>query len=375
MQTSDANNTESGAKPVKRGRRVARLVALSLLVWFLSIFAAEGAFRLAGVRVVAAMGGFYEAFGDQNYRHKPNAAAFHDWFSGDFWAYTDQQGFRVGASERSRRLDAVDVLVLGDSQAFGQGVDYEASIIGQFAKRAAGAGLTVANAAVGGHAIRDQVEVARALAKDRGLRPKVILVTMTPRSIAYPNDLSKAIVIDGALWDAAPTAKDHVRRWFASRSAVFGVVKDAGRNIRNKLKPAQGPKLATDLISIYEVGAVQAQRAESFGKAVRELETMFSGEAPRIVLAYFPLAAETEVEAVGKGSGKDVSQRAPADTAAKLAGLLSAPLIDGSGPLAARREAGQAITLNGDNHYGPETSEAVAELLWNGADWAGLARR
>ncbi|MEK7390974.1 MAG: exodeoxyribonuclease V subunit alpha, partial [Fibrobacterota bacterium] len=78
---------------------------------------------------------------------------------------TDPLGLRCGMDGRPAIAAGyqIDTLVLGDSQAFGLGVDYEQSIVGVAAVLAAEEGRVVGNAAVGGHYLRNQVELARRL--------------------------------------------------------------------------------------------------------------------------------------------------------------------------------------------------------------------
>lgn len=357
--------TLSPSAPALSWTRVLRLAWIPLVVWTLSILAAEAAFRLAGTRVIAAMGGFYESFADGTYKHRPSAAAYHDWASGTFWAYTDSSGFRVGDSDRQRAELSPDILVLGDSQAFGQGVEFEQSMIGVFASKANVAGLTVANAAVGGHSVRDQLEVSRWLASAQNCRPRVLLYCLSPRALAYPESISKAIVIDGGLWDAPPTWKDHLRRWLSSNSAVFVVGRDAARNVRNAIRPRKGPSAAADILTLYEQGAAQTIRARQLASSFEELMRTFGEPGPRLVFAYLPLAIEPKITEMAAAANFSASSGAALETTAKLAEILRVPVVDVSPALEQVRTNGGSVTLKGDNHYGPEASRLVGERLWD----------
>ncbi len=353
-------------------RRVLRLAWIPLVVWAGSVVVAEGAFRLAGVRPAGSIQGIYEPFGDGGFRARPNAHSFQNWFSGAFDVYTDGRGFRVGgpaggAGEPGRE---VDILVAGDSQAFGQGLDYEQTVVGVLAEHGARAGLTVANAAVGGHLVRNQTELIRWQILERGLRPRVLLVCLTPRAIGIPDGYAHVEVHHGGLFGRRPTRRDLARLWVANHSAVYLVLRDAARRLSGG---SSAP--SASLLEHYRAGAVQEERAATLAAEFRSLLADLGGHAPRLVFAYLPLSPEApiaELAAAAGEAGRGVSVDAPAGALAAVAAAMGAPVIDVTAALEATREAGEPVTLEGDGHYGPAASRRCGELIWNALDWPGL---
>ena len=84
-----------------------------------------------------------------------------------FTAISDSEGFRVAAPRAAP--GKVDILAIGGSQTWGQGIEYEQTYAGIVADRL---GMILANAAVSGYG---GVQSLRKLARLVGLRPKYII--------------------------------------------------------------------------------------------------------------------------------------------------------------------------------------------------------
>lgn len=88
--------------------------------------------------------------------------------------------------------------------AFGQGLEYNQTVIGEFAQRAAAEGVAVANTSVAGHFFKNQIELTRWLIDVKGVRPKVILLCLTPRFLGNPDAYSDAFIYNGSLFGTSP---------------------------------------------------------------------------------------------------------------------------------------------------------------------------
>lgn len=260
-------------------RAFLRRVWIPILVLGLSPFFAEGAFRLAGVRVAGTMEGIFERVPGVPLHHRARASVFQTWFSGDFWVHTDAFGFRVDGDGKSVRNDgrSPDLLVLGDSQAFGQGVEYESSVIGRFAARAREAGLDVGNAAVGGHWVRDQTALVRWLIEQRDLRPTCVLVCLSPRGLLDPDAQGRKSRAGSNPAGGAPAGGlASAQNWFKSNSAVYLV-------LRNALRSDEGRERSwIDLRRMYDTENV-AYRAERLRVRLRELRESWGDRPPRLL--------------------------------------------------------------------------------------------
>src|ERR1043166_4953566 len=137
---------------------VTRAVLVLILIWLASVPAAEIFFRVVGDRPSDDLSGLYSPFVDGSYKLGPRVETHAFWSAGKFSVYTDELGLRC---DRDLRLathpgDRPDAIILGDSQGFGNGVNFEESVAGVVANLAASEGLRLANASVGGHGTRNQ---------------------------------------------------------------------------------------------------------------------------------------------------------------------------------------------------------------------------
>jgi hypothetical protein len=315
------------------------------------------------------MEGFYTPLGDSGFRHKPNAHAFHNWYSGPFEVNTDPTGFRVGKDSLAAIPKDVDILVIGDSQAFGQGVDFEQSLIGQFQSRAAKAGLTVANAAVGGHFLRNQAELCQWLARDQGVRPRLILVALTPRLLGNADAYSSVYVHDGALFDHRPSRGVLIRKWLSAHSAVYIVARNAMRRASAEQDRAGG------MLEFYRTQLEHDAALDAISRRIRDIRDSFAPTRPNLAFCYLPLAAEHRIDELAASAGISADAAVPRRITARLAAEAQAPFIDLAPVIAQLQGAKEPITLDGDAHYNARTSEAVGRALWEGTDWGRAAGR
>ena len=179
------STSEGGA--AKRGG-LAVLIVIG--VWGGSVIPAEIIFRLTGRQPADTILGYYEQFGDKGFKIKPFAQTRFNWWSGPFTVRTDALGLRIpdeaDPADYDRRPDERLWLVLGDSQAFGNGVPYEKSVVGGMVGRAREEGVYIRNLAVGGYALENQFDLMQWYLDKTGHTPERILLFLTPRVIGDP---------------------------------------------------------------------------------------------------------------------------------------------------------------------------------------------
>lgn len=355
-------------------RRIARWAWIPLVVWLASIAVAELAFRRLGTRVAATMDGFYEPFGDGAYRHASCASAFMNWFSGPFWVHTDELGLRTGAPCHDHPPTAheslvPDVLVLGDSEAFGSGLDFEKTTIGRLASALAPRGLRVGNAAVIGHFPPNQRDLLADLMQRRAVRPRAILYCITPHAVGYADHLAKAHVHKGTLFLNPPGRLQLIRKWLNAHSAAYVTLRDAFKH------EDHGEQAHRETFDLYCRHASDRHRQE-IQDALASIRSQAQSIGATLIVAYFPLAYELDLASLAQQFGRStVDPSVPGDALRDAAAALAVPFIDLRLALREAIDEGEPLELRGDPHYSSELCARVALHLARGFNWNALAGR
>lgn len=346
------------------------LTCLGLVVasWLLVAGAAEGAFRLLGDQPSLDLKNLYSSFGSGSYKLASNVDTAATWSSGRLTVHTDQLGLRCDGERHlaTRPGGSVDVLFLGDSQGFGNGVSFEDSLAGSAALAIAHDGYRAANASVGGHSAATQLQLAEWLRDAQGLKAANYVLLVTP-AIAQSGDfLSRAMVgNDGRLYDGVPTLLPTLRMWAKTSLVTYSRVRDAARHGGFTAEPA---KDAPFVFGFYAADAAERQQ-QSFTRFVGRLKEFAASHGARVHLVYVPLTLEMDFEPIRASAAarglvldRDVPLRT-CTAAARAHGLTVQnlrPLLE-----SLHAKATEPLHLRGDFHYNAEVSRACGHLIWD----------
>ncbi|MBN8730179.1 MAG: hypothetical protein J0L64_06520 [Acidobacteria bacterium] len=337
-------------------------------VWLLSLPAAELAFRLAGDRPTTELEGLYEEFGSLSYKHRAHVVADADWIEGRFSVATDAYGLRCSRGEAGPALTLrnLDLLLLGDSQGYGQGLEFEQTISGVLSRLAARRAMSVGNASVGGHYLENQFELLRWL-YTRGVRPRSVLILMTPYLVASSGRLNRAHVdARGRLTNGAGGRRERMTLWLKTHTVVYTRLRNSVRG----LIPLDRDREAPLLIRFYSKQFEPDYRA----RLISFLDGLARWTTERgmdLVLVYTPLAAEMEFAMIARAArerGIETDSDMLYRTTAWAAGELGVPVLDLRPVLERARASGQPLTLLKDPHYNAAVSAACAEAIWSSID-------
>jgi len=341
-----------------------KLPAIALLGFVLATILAEGAFRLAGVRRASLTEGVYQPFLDGSFRLQENASAYLAWYPRGFHVYTNEAAVRVAKGESGWTRGPVGVVIAGDSQCVGWGLEYEKAFGGIFEGNCRGADVSVANIAVGAHTLANQQEVLAWLREHRGLRARRVLLCMTASQVSMAGKYVKRHVYGGGLYTAPPSAVTKAKIWASSQLALYTVVRDAWKNS----KAAERPRF----LDIFEKSREQERHAK-LRVALEEFRKECARCGASLVIAFLPVSFRNEIDGMDPSGGLDGNL--PGRLCEEVAEELGVPFID-FGPLLRRLgDKGVRVALEGDPHYSEEMNAACAQLLWKSYDWAGINRR
>jgi len=329
----------------------------------LSAPVAEGAFRLLGIEPADQTVAVFRPFGDGSYRPSPRAKSLEDWASGKFWIYTDDFGLRCGADGRPAAEPGkpVDLLILGDSQAFGLGLDFERTVVGVMTSEAAKDGRTIANAAVGGHFLRNQVELAQRL-HEEGLRFRRVAMLMSSGRVQDPDGYSSArVASDGRLFGQVADASTRAKWWAKTHFATYGVLRNAYRNQFGSME--HGPD--TSAAAYRRSNA--ARFLDGWRAELSSVRDWAKGLGVQMDMVYLPDTFDFDVDALARKLGDawaDVDSDVPFQVLKKACDDVGIGLVDARPPLRVRKDAGLPLHLRTDYHYDADTSRDVGLYVW-----------
>lgn len=352
---------------ISRTCRCFAALIVVVAVWASSFFIAEAAFRLLGDKPSSDLGGLFTGFGDHSYRLAPEVHTGANWASGAFEVATDGLGLRCDVQGRFRAEPGttVDFLFLGDSQGFGNGVSFKDTIPGVVAERAATRNLSAANASVGGHGPRNQIEIVKELQERYRLSVNHFVVLLTPGMTMYGNSYTRASVgTDGRLYGKKTTRLEEVWIFLKQNSVSYSRLRNAIRNLGIGSSPSAAAPF------IFQVYATDFKEQEARANLTSFLKTVLKfakGEKNAVTVAYLPITVEVDfsgVEAAAKASGLIVDRDQPLNLAREVTRTIGLQFINLRPILARKAKEGITLHLKGDYHYDSDLSRACGDELW-----------
>lgn len=376
MSTSELAR-ETTAKQVAFAVPKKRYFVLAVLAGLvLSIPCIEIALRLLGQHTTSNLIGLYQPFGRSGgYKLSPNFRGDTDQLVGRFSVFTNGLGLRGGKDDVGRSASAgdEDILVLGDSQAYGDGLDYENSLAGQLASLARQRGMVVGNAGVGGHYLENQFELTQWL-YDQGVRPKHIIVLLDPYLIATAGIYNTAFVgSDGVLYEKESASRHHLTYWLKRHTVIYARV----RNAIAKLHPADKTDLTPAAVKFYST-AEEAKYREQTLRFLARLSAWCAERHISTMLVYAPGVVEFKFDPLvqtGRSAGVEVDRDLPYRIANSAAASLSIAFQDLRPAMECESLDGQPLALSDQWHYSAPASATAARSIWEAFTGAAPAER
>ena len=348
---------------------VAKGALILAVTWAVSIVGAEASFRLIGDRPSDAMKGLYVSFAKDNFKMGPLVSTEASLYAGHIKVYTDSLGLRCDEARRYgvKAGDSLDVILVGDSQGFGNGVNYEQSIAGTVIEKLAERGYRSANASVGGHHLGSQFELVRWLVEQQHVRISNYVFLLTPALIRSDDEYNHAVVgEDGRLYGKGrdnSTVGGRARLWAKTRLVTYGRVRDAARNLG--LEPDDDSAVTFQLY-----GAEKQPSDELFSEQVLQFQSFAEKHGATVQFIYMPLTIEadfTPVREAARKAGRQVDADATWRVVSAVAKDLNIPIYDLRPTLKQAHAEGQVLKVKADFHYSPTLSQeggvAIAENL------------
>jgi hypothetical protein len=259
--------------------------------------------------------------------------------------------------------------VLGSSDAFGNGLDYEKTFVGVFARNMAGHQAEVVNLAVGGHHLLEQEARFRKFAARAPVPPRAVLIILNPLMIGGFDDIHPNIVVRrGELFEKDNWRLPLAKMILANSSAAYSFFRDGIRNIQ--LRYFSRPDFSLDFYIDMYSESLRIRTPEvtaAFEGRMRNLEQFIRSQGATPVCVYSPATGGFLLEKLkreGKLDGSRFDTQFFRDLARRHCAAEGVTFIDLEPMLQERYDRGEKLNFDLDAHFNEPTSLAVGEYLF-----------
>ena len=234
---------------MRRFLRATVFLVLPTLLVCLAIL--EVGLRVAGRLPSNTTYGIYEQHGS-GYRLRRNLTKLTRTPSFTHTIFTNSMGFRDRAPG-DRKLGTVPYIAwVGDSIAFGNGVEYEQSFVGVFDELAAERGIESVNLAVGGHRLTDQEEVLSEFLDTVPVRPSWVVVVFTAVGMTtFEQRYDDIFVKNGYLFPVKGWLGPYLTITLGNASSAYCFVRDGIRKVQGRFSSGDSKSKLQALESLF----------------------------------------------------------------------------------------------------------------------------
>jgi hypothetical protein len=313
------------------------------------------------------MKGLFTQFGNRGDKLATHVDTSADWTSGKISVHTDDLGLRCDDERKTATKpgDAIDVLFVGDSQGFGNGVNFEDTIAGTGAMAALGSSYHMANVSVGGHSMMQQLELVKWLVDKEGVRVSRYVLLVTPALLTECDNYNRAAVgSDGRLYDKPKSRYEMAIIYLKSHAVVYSRIRNAVRNAGIGVVPTRD---APFLFHVFGAGLDEQKVRASFSECVSQLRNFAAEHNAQLSLVYVPLTVEVDFTPVSQAAasrGIELDPDLPLRICSSVGSSLNLPLLNLRPVLAGLHAEGQPLHLRGDYHYNQTISRACGLSVW-----------
>jgi len=304
-----------------------------------------------------------EIFGHRaNFKKVTRNASF------SYTVYTNAYGFRDRVTGPRTLGPAPYFAFLGDSATFGNGVDYDDSFVGVFARSAATRGIDVINLAVGGHRFLEQAKMLQDFLRVATYKPARVVIVFSSDFIEF-YDVNRAgfIIKNGYLFSRDNWLVPYLKVTLRDSSAAYEFFAESSRKIQGSSSVAR-TQAASEFLKVYSrespwaLPATVARfepRLTSVDKLIREV-----GAEP--VYVYLPTSLDLvadEMLAIAGKSSADFDFLRFVKLLKQHADRSGIAFVDLTPALKSFQATGKPLSFLRDPHYTAEANHVIGQFL------------
>jgi len=358
-------NTAANAKRGFLRTGVQAVLVLCVIMGCLAML--ESGLRLTGRYKMSGIEG-YLAPGGISFGLKKNASKTVYWRTRSFAVHISDLGFR--APKTGPHLTGKPYYaVLGASDVFGNGLDYEQTFVGVLAEKLAPHQVEVLNIGIGGHHLLEQSAMFEQYTKSATQAPAMVIIVLQPLFIGGYDDIHQGTTVRrGELFPEKNWRLPLAKMILANSSASFCFFRDAIRNIQARYS-SRGDTSVSFYVQRYSTKHPirSPEKSGDFLEKLEDLEAYIRSLGAVPVCVYCPPAGGFQLnDLVAKGelASDLVDSRFFADLVRMHCESKGVKFINVEPLLQQRYDRGEQLNLDGDGHFNEPTSRLVGEYLY-----------
>ncbi len=341
------------------------VVALTIAANFVLL---EIGLRVTGRYKLDTADGYFAPEGI-SYGLKKNASKRVYWPRQSFLVNIDEFGNRACKTGRRDLTGKRYYAVLGASDAFGNGLDYDKTFVGIFAERMETHHTEVVDLAVGGHHLIEQVARFKGFLSHTPTAPRAVIIVFNPLMIAGFEEVNTGVIVKkGEVFERSSWRTAFVKRMLANSSAVYCFFRDKIREIQ--LQYFNRASFSLDYyLQIYSTNNPIRTPAKiaDFEKNMVDLDGFIRSIGAKPIYVYSPASGGLMLNKLmreGKVDGSRFDTEFFRDVLRKHCTAAGIEFVDFEPMLQERYDHGVKVSFDLDAHFNEATSNAVGEYLY-----------
>ena len=311
----------------------------------------------------------YHAARGVSYGMKPNVTKRVAWPTLSFTVYTDDLGFRAKQPGPRSLHGRPYCAVLGSSDVFGNGLDYERTLVGVFAENTERDGIDVVNMAAPGHHLLEQVSLFEEFTASASQMPSIVLICLNPLLIGGYEDIHEnAEVRMGHLVDKSGSRIALAKVLMSNLSATYCFFRDAIRNTQLKHFGRKDYDLSFYVERYSTHHPIRTpERTQDFLKHLKKLEGHIRSLGATPVCVYFPAVGGfllNDLKAKGQPTAEEFDTSFFPELIRQHCQSEGIRFIDVEPFLQSMYNKGEKLNFDLDAHFNGPTSAAIGEYLY-----------
>jgi hypothetical protein len=261
------------------------------------------------------------------------------------------------------------VVFLGESLTFGNGVDYDQSLVGVFDQLAKEHGFEAVNIAVGGHGFSEQKELLQDfLASVPQMPAKVIMCFSPPFLRKVVHSLPDLVVKNGYVFEKGGWILPYFRISLGNASSAYCFFRDNFRRIQSRFLSINSEQML-EILENYSISnsIKQPSTIKQVEERLKEFDTFIINSGAIPIYVYLPLSNDFDLNEYLKLTGK------PPEMYDFLlyCGLLEEyckkaqiQFVDLSPILKKNHDEGKKLSFMADGHYNVMANKIIGETIY-----------